>query len=629
MATELRRPLHAGALLPGVTLIVLLGVVRAAVATHVDGFTPDEIVNVVEGSSFAQTGDARALGADPPLVERWLGAVIPSAWLPAASLSDGASRIDADAAQAALFTRGEPDAVRGRVRVAMLVLNGFLLGALGVALARLFGTAAALGALSLMVLDPTVAAHLPVAMSDLPGASLGLTALCCSVLAFRSRAWGDGLLAGAVLGLSLGASHVALILALALLLMAIGSALRSPLERRRLAWANVGVLLLGAALVPVVLYQSPVAYVSGLLERIALTEPREAETLFFFGRTWNEPPWYLWPGVLAVKLPLGSLALSLAGLGMAIRGALGREQRLPLALLSSWAALIAALATIHADPSQGVRRVLAVSLVLAIWGGVALARAASARGSRRAAWGGLAWASLALAALSALPVARPWEYYNELVGRSDAFRYFNDQGVDHAQRGLELVRHYAEQRRAGRVYDFYGLSEEEVARRGLHFDAPERERVDSDLLEGTIYVAASELAPRRLYDYAALRAAEPELRYGNLLVFRGAFRLPWLRASRKLDLALSALAAEPPDTSRAERLLGEVIEIYPEEFGAAIELGNLLLARGARTEAARAYASARDHAPAGHPLIAALGERLDALRRTPNAHIEPVPSPWS
>jgi hypothetical protein len=629
MAAELRCPLPGRALLPGITLIVLLGVVRAAVATRVDWFTPDEIVNIVEGGSFAQTGDARALGAEPPLVERWLGAVLPSEWLPAASLSDAAPRIDADAAQAALFTRGEPDAVRGGVRAAMLVLNALLLGALGVALGRLLGTAAALGALSLVVLDPTVAAHLPVAMSDLPGASLGLTALCCSVLAFRSRAWGDWLLASAALGLSLGASHGALILAVALLLIAIGSALRSPLERRRLAWANVGVLLCGAALVPLVLYRSPVAYVSGLLERIAFTEAREAETLFFFGRSWKEPPWYFWPGVLAVKLPLGSLALSLAGLGLAVRGALGREQRLPLAVLSSWAALIAVLATIHGDPSRGVRRVLAVALVLAIWGGVALARAASATGSKRGARRGLACSSLAAVALSALPVARPWEYYNELVGRSDAFRYFNDQGVDHAQRGLELVRHYAKQRRPGRVYDFYGLSEEEVARRGLHFDAPERERVDSDLLEGTIYVAASELAPRRLYDYAALRAAEPEWRYGNLLVFRGAFQLPWLRASRKLDLALSALAAEPPDTLRAERLLGEIIEIYPEEFGAAIELGNLLLARGARTEAARAYALAHDHAPPGHPLIAPLRERLDALRRTPNADIEPVPSPWS
>jgi hypothetical protein len=50
----------------------------------------------------------------------------------------------------------------------MFVLNGLLLISLVFALRRVFDARVALGALLFLVIDPTVAAHWPVVMTDLP-----------------------------------------------------------------------------------------------------------------------------------------------------------------------------------------------------------------------------------------------------------------------------------------------------------------------------------------------------------------------------------------------------------------------------------------------------------------------------
>jgi hypothetical protein len=53
-------------------------------------------------------------------------------------------------------------------------LNGLLLLALTFALERVFNAGVSLGTLLFLPIDPTVAAHLPVVMTDLPVALLGI-----------------------------------------------------------------------------------------------------------------------------------------------------------------------------------------------------------------------------------------------------------------------------------------------------------------------------------------------------------------------------------------------------------------------------------------------------------------------
>lgn len=240
----------------------------------------------------------------------------------------------------------------------------------------------------------------------------------------------------------------------------------------------------------------------------------------------------------------------------------------------------------------GVRHVLVVVPTLALLGALAIQTALT--GNSRLLRGFAALAVIAALA-SALPVMRPWEYYNELIGGGRyAYRYFNDEGLDLGQRTEDLVRYYeANLRPAGEVpFDDYGLSKEERQRRNIRTLSWEDEEPDSDLITGTVFLNAASLAPRRIYDYAPFRQAQPVARFGNLLVYRGEFHLPWLRASKRLWRAMDLLYSQNQDVATAERLLTESVAMYPQAYPAAIELGNLLNHRGARDEAIIAHAKA-------------------------------------
>src|SRR5690606_38626653 len=93
---------------------------------------------------------------------------------------------------------------------AMWTLHGLLLFALGLLLWRALGLPWAAGTLLLLALDPTVAAHLPVVMTDLSLAlSLGIAAVASALLASTWQ-WRWALAAGAGIGLALLAKHSAL-----------------------------------------------------------------------------------------------------------------------------------------------------------------------------------------------------------------------------------------------------------------------------------------------------------------------------------------------------------------------------------------------------------------------------------
>ena len=93
----------------------------------------------------------------------------------------------------------------------MFALNSLLLLLLAWAVSRTLGNAAALGTIAFLAIDPTVAAHLPVVLTDLPVALLATTAILFAIQAFRSARWLDVSLAALALGLTLSAKHSGLI----------------------------------------------------------------------------------------------------------------------------------------------------------------------------------------------------------------------------------------------------------------------------------------------------------------------------------------------------------------------------------------------------------------------------------
>src|SRR5690606_19398687 len=101
-------------------------------------------------------------------------------------------------------------AAQARARIAMWALHGLLLLALGLLLWRAAGLAWAAGTLAVLAIDPTVAAHLPLVMTDL---SLALAlALCVVAAALLATHWQWRWVAatGLAMGLALGSKHSAL-----------------------------------------------------------------------------------------------------------------------------------------------------------------------------------------------------------------------------------------------------------------------------------------------------------------------------------------------------------------------------------------------------------------------------------
>ena len=119
--------------------------------------------------------------------------------------------------QKAVFLDSDSNQIHRRARTALLAFNTLLLAVLGWLLWRTFGTGIALAALLLLALDPTVSAHMPVVMTDLPMALLGTISLCLAILALRDRLWLDWILLGVATGLLLATKHSAPLIVLPLL----------------------------------------------------------------------------------------------------------------------------------------------------------------------------------------------------------------------------------------------------------------------------------------------------------------------------------------------------------------------------------------------------------------------------
>jgi len=173
-------------------VLIFAAVVRSAIATRLDGFTIDEPYHIAAGVSYVRYADFRINPEQPPLVKLWVGAFIAPAGFRLESIRPFADKADErEFTEHDVYSSNDFNAVQRRARVAMWVLNGLLLFLLAIALRRSFGSGVALGTLLILAIDPTVAAHLPVVMTDLPVSLLAASTVALAVRAFRIWAWTD------------------------------------------------------------------------------------------------------------------------------------------------------------------------------------------------------------------------------------------------------------------------------------------------------------------------------------------------------------------------------------------------------------------------------------------------------
>jgi hypothetical protein len=624
-------------------------ILRSAVATRLDSFHLDEGYHIAAGVSYVRHWDFRINPEHPPLMKLWVGSFVAATGFHLSPFREFHDKPDErDFTETDVFLHNDPDSVQRRSRMAMFALNSMLMVVLAFTLRRVFGAFVALGAILFLAIDPTVAAHLPIALTDLPVSLLSASAVVLGASAFRNWRWADLAACSAVLGLALGTKHSALVFAVLVALVGVSLAAFGPSCRagdtRLKRFAKVGAVLAGALVVLWGIYffrftesserremfnrpladkiadlDSPVfritltgmakthvlprAYIWGLADTIRAGVEGRFGTRVFFGRAYyDKGPKYFFPGVMAVKIPIGLSLLALTGLFLFIRGRMSGEWRIPLALVVTAALWFLAVLTRGATYA-GIRHALPAVVLVSVLGGVAIHAAAfsNAKPLKLIVAIGLVGAGVA-----ALPVIRPWEYYNEIIGgKNKAYLYFNDEGVDQSQRMKEMARYYHEVLEpAGEVpFIQYGVYIPELMGRGLDWVGRDRKRdevrLEGPTFSGTILIGAMFLSKRYGFDLPALREATPTARFGNLFVFRGSFVVPGLLAEDRYWTALSKLYAEKPDISAGEELLRQSAALDPNAFYVNIHLGSVCLRRGSREDALVAYRAALEHAPEG------------------------------
>jgi tetratricopeptide (TPR) repeat protein len=658
-------------------LLVGLATLRSSITTSLDGFTIDEAYHIAAGVSYTKYHDFRINPEHPPLVKLWVGGIVQATGFRLDALHQSNEKeAERSYTERAVFRQNDPDSVQRRARVAMYVLNGLLLLALALALERTFNAGLSLGTLLFLAIDPTVAAHLPVVMTDLPVALVSTTAVVLAARAFREWIWTDLAACSAFLGLALGMKHSAPVVLLSLGLigatLAIVQPPQSSRESRWLKVVNVGAVLIGAM---VVLWASylfrysessngletfnrplaekindvvspryhavlatmaathvvPRAYLWGFADTVrAGMEGRENPQLFL-GKVYSfRAPKYFFPAMIAVKVPIGLLALLILGLFLFLSRRIPSDWIVPCWVVVSVAGLFLLVLSTGATYA-GIRHALPVVVLLSVFAGISVEMALSSKTRELKIIAALAFI---VATVSALPHMRPWEYFNEFGGgTANAYKYFSDEGVDLGQRSKELAEYYRRELKPNdlRPICFYDTPEAEKVARGVDCFGSDKEhdraRVELPERSGTIFAAPSDFIRQSYWDRAALREATPVKRLGNLFIFRGTFYLPGQAARVFYYRGLEKIYGEKPDDAEAENAFRSSVELDPTAYFVHIELGNLYLKRGSREECVRAYSEALKYAPHEPEIRSALQNQIERVSRDALAGINPLRDP--
>ena len=662
-----------------VLLLILVGALRSRIATRLDSFTYDEAYHIGAGAAYVKTGDFRLNPEHPPLVKLWAGAFVVVQGFHLSPYRSFLDKGDERAfVQEDVYVKNNPDAVQRRTRTAMIILNGLLLLLTAFAVRRIFGDLMAICCAGFLLIDPTIAAHFPVVMTDLPLALLSISSVMFAIAAFRSWLFKDLLLAGITLGLALSAKHSAIVTEIAVLLTGVVFAILNRDKNK--AWRQAGSIAFVAIVSLFVLWGSyffrwnessgkveetfnrtlnekisdvrstssrtvlttiakakllPRAYIWGLADTIrAGAEGRAISILAFGNLYYSRAPAYYFPGIIGVKVPLGLLLLTLAGFVLLLSGRVPLVWRAPLFAAVGFAILFL-IALMQGSSYAGVRHALPVFPPIALLGATAMVYGWD---SQSRSLRGVMSVALLLALVSAIPAKRPWEYFNEFAGGTqNAHRYFNDEGVDLGLRTKEMAAYYHHNLKPKGIIPFivYFSPKIEWKRRGVDWVGNNRERdagkIFEETVSGTFVFGANQLAPALWWDVGkTFRETRPVHRFGNVFVFQGAFPRPKAAAAYTLYYAAvhGKIYVSEPDVIGAIELLKQSIDLDPNAFFVALELGNQYLKLGKRQESVEAYRlAARQTPPDAEEIRKQLNDQIHVVESLPLDEVPPLRNP--
>ena len=667
-----------------VLALALLATLRSAVGTRLDSFTVDEPWHVVAGTAYVRGEGFHLNPEHPPLVKLWVGAWMPATFRlpPTPDLQEKSQ--EREWVEKTMFFGNDARAAQTRARLALWTLHGLMLAVLGLLLWRAFGLAWAAGTLLFLVLEPTVAAHLPVVMTDLPLAlSLAIAALCAGLLASTWR-WSWAIGCGLAMGVALASKHSALAglggLGIGLVIAALcgwrlgGKALiRRALQLAVAASLAVAVLWsmygwhfhagadgrdafnrpVAAKIDELTLPHwrnaiafadhhrlLPRAYLWGLADTVRTgVEGRGIGMHQVWGKTYyGNPPWFSWPAILASKLPLALMALLLVALSLLARTRLSPSARWSLA-----AVVVACSFHLTALMGSegiwgGVRHALPVLAGVGIVGGGALGIAMQKR-SRPLLWG--VAALYLLAAGMTLREPRLWEYHNELAGGSaNAYRYFGNEGLDLGQRFYEIrAFHDRVIAPSGEpLYIDYWMGEQQIRAGKLNFHRRVESLDDTNVAghySGYFVYPMMDTLPWPQWDWdpqVVFKDMTLVERSGIVGIWHGEMTRPQTRAGSMFSKVSDYIYKENGnDWKLVSDRLEEVVAQLPAKVDAGVELGNAYIRQGKRAEAIVAYRRllTQTKVPVEPSIAAQLKAQIAAIETAPKgATVAPMRNPW-
>lgn len=664
--------------------LVLLAILRSWAGTRLDSFTVDEPWHVVAGTTYVRGGGFHLNPEHPPLVKLWVGMFMPDGFglRPATALAEKSQ--EREWVEQTLFFDNDARAAQARARIALWSFHGLLLLALAGLLWRACGLAWAAGTLAFLALEPTVAAHLPVVMTDLPLAlALALSAAAAGLLAATWR-WRWAIACGVAMGLALTVKHSALAglagLGLLLVLAAQTGWKRSAREAlRRNAMLGAAALLAVALLWSAYglrfhagadgsdAYNRPMAgkideltlphwraglrladdhkllpraYLWGLADTVRTgVEGRGIGMHFVWGRVhYGDPPWFSWPAILVAKLPLALLALLLAALPLLFLRNLPASARWTMAMAVA-ACGFHMLALVGSDGIWGgVRHALPVLV-----GAGMLAGGVAAWAWRRRSRTAIAAVALLYVAAAAMTLREPrvWEYHNELVGGTqNAYRYFSNEGLDLGQRFHELrAVHDRDIVPSGEpLFVNYWVGEQQIRASGLRYRRLVESLEDTNVegrYSGWFVYPMTDTLPWPQWDWdpeVVFKDMRLVARHGHMSIWRGTLVRPQSRAGSLHGKVMDYIYKEDGrDWALVASRLEEVVAQLPQKVDAGVELGNAYVRLGRRDEAIRAYQRLldQDKMPVEAKIAAQLRAQIVRVREAVDVSaIAPMRNPW-
>jgi 4-amino-4-deoxy-L-arabinose transferase-like glycosyltransferase len=345
-------------------------------------------------------------------------------------------------------------------RVPMIILT-LLLGALIYSFARrLFNPRAAVLAVALFSLEPTILAHGRV-IKDIHVAFAYLLFFLALYLYGSKPTWRRALWLGLACGLALTAKYSMLILVPVLLISFFFFELQPPpgTGRRRLLMQ----LLIAAVSIFLILRASFFSHngplIAADLETLVRNDPAHSSLLlsalkllsafappyfvygvyrtfvhnevghpgFLLGAYSDHGWWYYFPVAFALKTTIPFLLLTIFSLGWAALGAIKREVKFLILLVP---VLIYGLMAMFASINIGIRHLLPIFPFLFILGGALLDRLLSARRNHRLAVALVVIVIAACAAESVRAYPNYIPYMNQFAGGHPAWEYLSDSNVE-------------------------------------------------------------------------------------------------------------------------------------------------------------------------------------------------------